>query len=519
MVTDMVTKVIKNNKSLPQLLEIMKPSFICMLVCGLTVLYSMQLTAGDWKISPRISIKGTYTDNADLSSSDKKSQFYTQVTPGVAVKREGGGRVQLDANYSLDYTANRPGSRGRTIAHSLRSNMQAELYKDVVFLDASAGGHLSSLTSGGQRGDDSVGDVNDPIQTYTYSLSPYFKHHFGRYINTLTRYTFDQVVNSGRGGSDSYNNQMMLAIGSGPYFMRFPWGVSYRHSKTGNEDGAKDSEITSINGNVSYILSRKYRINLAVGKVDYDIQSSRSSTDSITWNAGATWTPNPRTNMGFSYGRQFFGHHFGFGFSHRLKRSMWTMNYSKSLTDTRTQQLRRSSEEMDMEISEIPNFERKQGHTQIVKGLYTDEEGKDRAVFDDVYDESTHTDEQYVIETLNTGFLLETRRSSFSVDAHFTQRRYEVSGDKGRDIGIDVDWDRRLTPKTNTKVGLSWQKNREDEDATEDKRWTVSLGLSRRLTPHTHANLDYKYRRLDSSGSSASEYRENQVSLTLASHW
>ena len=513
MVTDTVTKVINNKKQLLHLFSIIKPSFVCMLMSGVAILYSMQLTAGDWKISPRVSVKGTYTDNADLSSSDKNSAFYTQVTPGVAVKREGGGRVQLDADYALDYTENRPGNRGRTIAHSLRSNMQAELYKDVVFLDASAGAHLSSLTSGGQRGGDSVGDVSDPIQTYTYSLSPYFKHHFGRYINTLTRYTFDQVVNSGSGGSDSYNNQLLLAIGSGPYFMRFPWKIGYRHSKTGNEDGAEDSETTSLNGNISYIVSRKYRVNLAVGKVDYDIQSSRSSTDSVTWNAGATWTPNPRTNMDFSYGRQFFGNHFGFDFSHRLKRSIWTMGYSKSVTDARTQQIAHGTAEFQTKKNLGQSFD-------FLNKTFTLTEVNDGVgTYTTEFDYADLIDEQYVIETLTTGFSLETRRSSFSVDAHFTQRNYEVRRIKGRDIGIDVDWDRRLTPKINTKVGLSWQKNRAAENDREDKRWTLSLGLSRRLTPHTHANLDYKYRRLDSSGSSASEYRENQVSLTLASHW
>jgi len=519
MVMDTVTKVINNKKQPLHLLSIMKLSLICMLVSGLAVLFPMQLTAGDWIIAPHISVKGTYTDNADLSSSDKKSEFYTQVTPGVAIKREGAGRIQLAADYALDYTENRPGNRGRSLAHSLGSNMQAELYKDVIFLDASAGANLNSVTSGGQRGDDSVGDVSDPIQTYTYSLSPYFKHHFGRYLDTLTRYTFDQVVNSGRGGSDSYNNQVLISINSGSYFTRVPWGLSYSRSKTNNEDGAEDSETTSINGNVSYVVNRKWRINFNGGKVDNDIQSSRSSTDGFTWNAGATWMPNPRTDMDFSYGRQVFGQNFAFDFSHRLRRSVWTLSYNKSLTNSRTQQMARSNKLFGYSEPQGATYLYQDAYIHRPYGMAEDAEGNPVYLYKGDFDYATLTDEHYVVETLNTGFTLETRRSSLSVDAHFTRREYEVSRVTGRDIGIDVGWNRQLTPKIDTKVGLSWQKNRADENAIEDTRWMLNLGLSRRLTPLTSANLDYNYRRLNSSDNSAGEYRENQISLTLAARW
>jgi len=141
MVMDTATKVISSKKQLLHPCNMIRASCVYVLINGVIVLFSAQLlAAGDWKISPQISVKGIYTDNANLSSSDKKSQFYTQVTPGVAIKREGAGRVQVNLDYALDYTKNRPRNRGRSIAHSLNSSMQAELYKDVIFFDASAGG-------------------------------------------------------------------------------------------------------------------------------------------------------------------------------------------------------------------------------------------------------------------------------------------------------------------------------------------------------------------------------------------
>lgn len=489
MVTDTVTKKVISNKK--QLLR------ISLLTSGAALLFSAQLAAGDWKLSPGISVKGTYTDNADLSSSDKKGGFYTQVTPGVAINREGAGRIQVNANYSLTYTGNRPGRRGRTVAHSLASKMQAELYKDIIFLDVSAGARLGSVTSGGQRGSNSVDDVSNPVQTYTYKLSPYFKRHLGRYADILTRYTFDQVINSGTNGLDSYKNQMLISVNSGSYFTRFLWGASYQQSKIGYENSIRDSETTSFNSNISYILNRKWRINLNGGKVDYNIQSSRSSTDSVTWSAGATWTPSLRTDMDFSYGRQMFGKNFAFNLNHRWRRATWKAGYRKTLTNSRNQQLAQSSNAIELSGSQGANYQPNyRGYS----------------------DYPTLTDEYYVMETLNTGFTLGTRRSNLSIDAHFTRRGYEVSGNKGRDIGINASWSRQLTPKTDAKAAVSWQKNRANENATEQTRWRLNLGLSRRFTAYTSANLDYKYRRLDSTASTG-EYRENQISLSLASRW
>ncbi len=490
----MAMEVISSKK---QPLHRMMKASSYVLMSGMTALFSAQLVAGDWKISPHILMKGTYTDNANLSSSDKNGQFYTQVTPGVAIKREGAGRMQLNADYSLSYTGNRPGSRGRTIAHSLTSKMQAELYKNIIFIDANAGARLGSVTTGGQRSGAIVGDTSNPIQTYTYNLSPYFKHHFGRYADILTRYTFNQVINSGKSGLDSYSNQVLISINSGSYYPRFPWGISYQQSKTGYDNAIRDSEKTSFNSNISYILNRKWRINFNGGKVDYNIQSSRSSTDRVTWSAGVAWTPNLRTNMDFSYGQKMFGSSFEFNFSHRLRRSIWTLNYNKSLTSSRSQQLAQSSN---------------------VSGLSGNQSANNYQPGYSYSDYATLTDEFYVIETLNTGFTLKTRRSNLSIDAHFTRRGYEVSGNNGRDIGINTSWGRQLTPKTDAKVVVSWQKNRVNENVAEQTRWRLSLGLSRRLTEYTSANLGYMHSRLNSTGSTG-EYEENQISLSLASKW
>jgi uncharacterized protein (PEP-CTERM system associated) len=223
----------------------------------------------------------------------------------------------------------------------------------------------------------------------------------------------------------------------------------------------------------------------------------------------------------FSYVEQMFGQSFAFDFSHRLRRTVWTMSYNKSLTNFRIQQLARTTREQTIygpQDATAIIYDGRKYPVYPQEGVF-DENGRQAYTIYHVYDRPSLRDEYYVIETLNTGFTIETRRSNFSVDAHLTKRDYEVQRITGRDIGVDVAWDRVLTSRTSARFALSWQKNRIDEDATEDTRWRLTLGLSRKLTPHTSANLDYHYRSLGSSKGSVGEYQENQVSLTLASRW
>jgi len=47
--------------------------------------------AGDWRITPRISIGATYSDNIRLApSNEAESDLVLQVDPGISVRKQGG---------------------------------------------------------------------------------------------------------------------------------------------------------------------------------------------------------------------------------------------------------------------------------------------------------------------------------------------------------------------------------------------------------------------------------------------
>ena len=77
-------------------------------------------TAADWKITPRLSLLETYTDNVTLATrGNEKSDFITQINPGVSLTGTG-ARLKVNANYTMQnlFYANESGPN-RTV-HQLQ---------------------------------------------------------------------------------------------------------------------------------------------------------------------------------------------------------------------------------------------------------------------------------------------------------------------------------------------------------------------------------------------------------------
>ena len=150
------------------------------------VLITNIVIAAEWRSSKGLNIDTTYTDNRDLSSENEEGELSLGVTPSLGIKGRG-GRLPLDFRYA-------PGIRirqheGNSFDNNLASSLTSELYRDVLFLDASANARQTLENSNGRSGGDNVNSDNDTTQTYTYSISPYTRHHFGAYADSTLRYT------------------------------------------------------------------------------------------------------------------------------------------------------------------------------------------------------------------------------------------------------------------------------------------------------------------------------------------
>ena len=450
--------------------------------------------AGDWTVTPRLSIKETYSDNVNLApSGDKDEDFVTTVNTGLSAAGEG-GRVKLDLHYNLQKVVHHKVSGEDSLNHQLRAAGTAELVKRIVFVDVTGSASQRNVDNRGRLATDNISVTDNTTDVFTYSVSPYFVHRFGNYADSLVRTTFDSVDNGDAGGN-STSRSTSAQLSSGSVFSRMPWSLSYSKQRI-NNDEASSSEFGSATGSVSYVLNRKFRVNYSLGKDFNEFDTSQSESDGFRWNAGFTWTPTPRTSLTAGYGSRFFGSNYNFNLSHRSRKTTWTASYSEDTSTTRQQELERTEETFF-----LPGVN-EEGELVFI-GPFTREINIARL-----------TQEVQVAKSFRGSVAVTGRRTTGSVSVFNFEREFQLSGEDERVFGGSATLRRKLSSRTTASASGSWQRSEFDVDGGEDTRWDLGVSLDHELGPDVSGSLDYR-RAEQTSNVGDNEYVENRLSLKM----
>ena len=92
------------------------------------------------KFNPSISAGLIYTDNVDLTHTNKDSDLVFRVTPslGSAGISTQGSRLTTQLNYSVSGLSYESDTSNNDLYHNLSSSATAEIVKNAVFLDGFA---------------------------------------------------------------------------------------------------------------------------------------------------------------------------------------------------------------------------------------------------------------------------------------------------------------------------------------------------------------------------------------------
>ena len=105
-------------------------------VCSLSWAQGTDDRPGAWRVTPRISVGTTYSDNINLApSNEAREDFVLQVDPGVSVRKRG-GRLDLRLDYTAQGLMYANNSDANTIRNELLTFGTAELFEERLFLDA-----------------------------------------------------------------------------------------------------------------------------------------------------------------------------------------------------------------------------------------------------------------------------------------------------------------------------------------------------------------------------------------------
>ena len=312
-------------------------------------------TQPNWIVSPSIGVDVGVTDNALATERDRRSDFFTLITPSLTVSGET-SRVRVNATYSPQATIYaRTGSQTRVDqfgnAAALISVVPGSLFLDLrgAITEQSRTGGLGGYSNG--NGGTTALNRNDAVQSITVSITPYAEHRFsgwgtGRvgysFLRTLqdsnnqtnyNRFTgqtqLQQAFNTSGGnqgfgnqgfGNQGFGNQGIGNQGitgnlttqrerasfiTGENLGRFNFitaAEAVQYSGAGAYHNAHRNQLTIDGG---YAVSRTVTVIAGTGYQDIRFTGTPGyRLSEPIWSVGVRLTPNPDSSITVGYGRK-----------------------------------------------------------------------------------------------------------------------------------------------------------------------------------------------------------------------
>jgi len=494
-------------------------------VTPLGVAQEADFSSGKWRVTPRISVGTTYSDNIKLvPAAEAEEDIILQVDPGISVRRRG-GRLDL----RLDYTAQGLLYTNNSDANKINNQLQAfgttELLKGNLFLDAygsiaqvpvdsrgrtdagnlgASGGIPSSLSffnnldmglPGGSELFNPVGIFSDIALTdnqatgYRFGVSPYWRQNLSGWADVSLRYRFDDVFYDEEDvdndqqtaapvdTSDSQTQTIEFGLASGRQFSALKWNADYFYQQQkldAPEDidatGSGDDRREKISGQFSYRLNQQWALLAQAGYENNEVADFENSQNGAYWGLGAIWSPSRFLELQGSYGPDL-----------NEIALRWNPSPRTSLQISRRDQ----SVGVDPGVRWQGVFDHRTAHS-VWSARYTDEVTNEQQLFggnllgvgpngqplplDDegqpVVSEGPFglTDRNFRRKRFDGGVSYRRGPTGLSINAFNEDRENEDATSSENIHGAGALWTWRFAPRTASFLGLGWERDDLGED-------------------------------------------------------
>jgi uncharacterized protein (PEP-CTERM system associated) len=501
------------------------------IILGFFLSGAAAVEAGEWDITPRLTLGAGYSDNIDLTKNGD-GDVAGEVTPGISVRGES-ARLKAQLDYQMQNVFFLDHSDDSSTYNQLNSSASAELSKDLLFLDASANAGQTVIDANRSI---SIGNLNTSSNRsdfITYSISPYLQSHLGGYADAKLRYRYSDVLYDSNGAADATINAVNadLASGRGRIFKQLSWNVSYSYLKQNNDNssgntstGNGDSTYKNTDGEARYALSKTFSLVGQAGYANNDYQTSDQIENGSYWALGGYWRPSRfyslqalkgnnletasiglyptvRTSLLVTYSKRDVGLNLGKtwtgSFSHHTRRTNWNARYFEEITTQ--QQLTSQTDVIFLGIDPITgevNSNPQPG--DLVVGLPTEV--------------TSLTNEVIKRKRASGSFGMKTGKSGLLFTVWDERRKGQETLNDETTRGISGTWNRRVAPRTNSVLTASWQRISDNQNVNNNDEdfWYVQAQLVHRITPRTQGTLEVRHTEQNSSNDQ-SDYTENLI--------
>lgn len=454
--------------------------------------------AGEWTVSPFVGTTTTFTDNANGANDDedRNSDQVLTASPGVRVSGSG-GRVSLNLSYTHNQFLSRQGQSDDSSTNTLTANGRAEVWDRVAFIDLSSSISRETIDPAQTNTNTDLGNDSNRTTVQTLSIEPFFLHHFGNWLETESRTTFNLTRTESDEISNTRSTGSNFSATSGRRFSVFTFGGNFSRQKEIREDGAPRSIATTLNTNYRMQVTRKLSLISSLGWESIDDPTLDEEPNGFIWEAGFSAQPSSRSSIEVTVGDRFEEMTYGLNASYRFSsRSNMSASYSESITTSQEQR----NEDLSFLISDGA-------------GGFID--SRTLQPFNSSDSELGFQTSVFRQRVLGLTFNSTRRRGSYSAGVDWERRETDSTRITETVLSANVSASRTLSSRMTASVstGVSFT-DFGTEDQRKDRDITLTGSLTYRLMENTNAALSYTRSHTKSSEGS-NNFEENTVTINL----
>lgn len=448
-------------------------------------LISGAVIAGQFEFTPSVTLRAAYTDNVNLApSGEEDDEYIGAITPGFVADYRS-RRMNGRATYRMQnfFYAN-DSSRNRT-TNNLEARGVGELVEEALFVDATATALQSVIDpANGVPSDNAIASGN-LTDTYTGTVSPYYRARLGDFGRAELRYGRGVVLYDDSALADSDLYSFSGRMESLPSADRVSWAVDGRSDRVTYDDDTENIKLRNVLGELGYRVGR-YTELLALGGYEnnnFEVLPEYDDPQGPIWAVGFRYSRAGRYQLEALAGRRFFGNTYRLLWTQTAPRFSTSAEYRDELVTTSIAQLERTLP--DDPVSSLPRT-----------ALYS--LGR----------------EVYLRKRGTAVATLILPKTSLALRGFWEKREPATSIGNERLRGGDLTFRWRLGSRTEffASAGVQWNELADVEG--EDRLDIGRLGLERQMSPRISAGIDARYNNRNADDPDR-EYTERAAGVRL----
>lgn len=499
---------------------------------------STKVFAGDWNISPAVSIEAIHSDNVNLSLTNEESSWVNKSNLSLTSQYKAkAGTLSLSgkliyATFSHDTSLNDNfteleasgslnlwNSGAKLIANSSISNQSQNGSQnglaDIVsgdtvqinnntlglvyginnsFMDLTSSYLITQVETG-----DNIGESNSHTINFQAGNSNSAKHVFWQ-INSSTKKSDNQ---SSSGRIEQHQAQLGWINTTNIIPM-----LNFSSETASGTISSTNNQLTSWGPGIRWRISSEFALELSYNYVE----NSDKSDDYVA--TTIKWQPSSRTSLSATHSQRFFGDSYIFNFSHQLRRLTNTITYTDSISA-----FDRSNGIQILGHYWCPIPEDDSVDIKIDQCVLSNSDQNSYALvsFRDINNETVN--EFTLNKNLNWQSTLTLSRTVFSLTLDSSVREYLTSQYKTEFNNAKFSIDRKISAKSTLTISASFRNNKTTSNVTalasqDDDYRVSSIKYSKRFGHSLTADINIDYTDRDSS-SLAFNYDETRASFNI----